>query len=79
MHTQQMPRKAGDTTPEGQERVADIRAAQRAVEVAERARDETVRDALARGLGLRAVARALGVDKMTAHRRYGGSSTGDNR
>ena len=72
MHTQRMPRRPGDATEEGQQWFDEVRAAQRAVEHAESARDETVHQALEHGLGIRGVARALGVDKMTAHRRYGG-------
>ena len=72
MHTQQMPRHAGDSTPEGERWAVEIRAAQRAVEAAERARDETVHQAIEHGFGIRGVARVLGIDKMTAHRRYGG-------
>jgi hypothetical protein len=72
MHTQQMPRRPGDATEEGQRWFDEVRAAQRAVENAENARDATVREALDHGLGIRSVARALGIDKMTAHRRYGG-------
>ena len=71
MHTQQMPRHAGDSTLEGQEWFTEVRAAQRAVENAERSRDETVREALAHGLGVRAAARALGWDKNTVSRRFG--------
>ncbi|MGO9908397.1 MAG: hypothetical protein ACLP4R_08890 [Solirubrobacteraceae bacterium] len=72
-----MPRTPGDATEEGQHWIAEIRAAQRAVDHAESARDETVHQALEHGLGIRGVARALGVDKMTAHRRYGGRRTTD--
>ena len=71
MHTQRMPRTPGDATKEGQQWFDEVRAAQRAVEHAEGARDETVHQALEHGLGIRGVAKALGVDKMTAHRRYG--------
>lgn len=71
MHTQQMPRHAGDSTPEGQEWFSEVRAAQRAVENAERSRDETVRQALDHGLGVRGAASALGWDKTTVQRRYG--------
>lgn len=72
MHTQPMPRRAGDATRDGQRWFDDIRAAQRAVEAAEHARNDTVHEALKHGLGIRGVAKALGIDKMTAHRRYGG-------
>lgn len=71
MHTQRMPRRPGDATEEGQRWLDEIRAAQRVVKNAEDARDATVREALDHGLGIRGVAKALGVDKMTAQRRYG--------
>ena len=71
MHTQRMPRRPGEATEEGQRWFDEVRAAQRVVENAENARDTTVREALDHGLGIRGVAKALGVDKMTAHRRYG--------
>lgn len=46
-------------------------AAQRAVEDAERRRDELVREELEGGVGVRGVAKAFGVDKATVGRRYG--------
>ncbi len=47
--------------------------AQRAVEEAERARDEIASQALAHGLGVRGAALALGIDKGTVSRRYNGA------
>jgi hypothetical protein len=65
------PRQPGHATPEGQRWLEQVKRAQSAVEAAERRRDDVVRQALERGLGIRGVAKALGIDKMTAQRRYG--------
>jgi DNA invertase Pin-like site-specific DNA recombinase len=46
--------------------------AQLAVSSAEGKRDELVRQALADGVGVRGVALAIGIDKGTVSRRYGG-------
>lgn len=59
----------GVTQPEAR-LAARLAASQRAVANAERARDDLARHALAAGLGVRAVARALGVNKATVSRRY---------
>jgi hypothetical protein len=67
-----VPRRPGDETPEGKRWLARVQRAQEAVRTAERQRDETVREALAHGLGVRAVSKALEVDKGTVSRRYGG-------
>jgi DNA invertase Pin-like site-specific DNA recombinase len=65
------PRQAGDTTHEGQRWFAKLTRAQRDVERAEQRRDELVKEALATGVGVRGVAKALGIDKATVSRRYG--------
>jgi hypothetical protein len=67
-----MARLPGHITPEGQLWYAELARAQREVQEAERRRDELARQALAHGLGVRGVARAVGIDKGTASRRYGG-------
>jgi hypothetical protein len=46
--------------------------AQLAVSHAESKRDELVHQALAEGVGVRGVAQAIGIDKGTVSRRYGG-------
>ena len=66
-----MARTSGHVTDRGQLWVAQLEAAQQRVEEAERLRDDLVKDALADGLGVRGVARALGIDKGTVSRRYG--------
>jgi len=65
-----MARLPGHVTPEGQHWYAELHRAQRAVDEATRRRDDLARQALAHGLGVRGVARALGIDKGTASRRY---------
>lgn len=67
-----MMRTAGRTTDAGRAWFARLVAAQQTVEEAERARDELARQALDEGLGVRGTAKALGVDKSTVVRRYGG-------
>lgn len=66
------PRLPGHVTPEGQHWYGELYRRQLAVDAAVRERDEFVREALAHGLGIRGVAKALRVDKTTAQRRYGG-------
>jgi hypothetical protein len=66
-----VPRRAGDETPEGKRWLSRVERAQEAVRTAEHRRDETVREALEHGLGVRAVSKALGIDKATVSRRYG--------
>lgn len=66
-----MARLPGHITPEGQHWFAELYRAQLAVEDAEHRRDDLARQALAHGLGVRGVARALKIDKGTASRRYG--------
>jgi len=65
-----MPRLPGHLTVEGKRWHAKLARAQRAVDEAERARDEIARQALAHGLGVRGAALALGIDKVTVSRRY---------
>lgn len=67
-----MPRLPGHVaTPQGQQRFAILANAGREVAEAERVRDEAARDALAHGVGMRGVAKALGISTSAAHRRYG--------
>jgi hypothetical protein len=66
------PRLSGSATPEGSLWFNKLARARRKLESAERERDEIAREALKHGLGIRGVAEALGVDKTTAQRRYGG-------
>lgn len=63
-----VPSRSGST--EARRLLERIRAAQGAVAAAERSRDVLVRQALAAGYGVRAVADVLGVDKGTVSRRY---------
>lgn len=65
-----MVRPAGDATQEGKQWFVKLERAQLQVERAERRRDELVREALSHGLGVRAVAKALRIDKATVSRRY---------
>ncbi len=65
-----MVRLPGHVTAEGQHWFSELSRAQIAVEHAERRRDDLAREALAHGLGVRGVARALKIDKATASRRY---------
>jgi hypothetical protein len=66
-------RRAIHETPEGRRWYAKLARSQRAVEQAEHRRDELARQALAEGaIGVRGVGEALGIDKGTASRRYGG-------
>jgi hypothetical protein len=65
-----MARLPGHVTSEGQLWFAELARAQREVKDAERRRDELVVKALAHGLGVRGVARALQIDKATVSRRY---------
>jgi len=68
-----MPRLPGHVaTRRGEQLYAILAHAQREVENAERVRDEAAREALAGGVGMRGVARALGISTSAAHRRYGG-------
>jgi DNA-directed RNA polymerase specialized sigma24 family protein len=53
---------------------AKLARAQEAMDRAEANRDELVRQALAHGVGVRAVAELLGINKGTVSRRYGGST-----
>jgi DNA invertase Pin-like site-specific DNA recombinase len=66
-----MTRLPGHNTREGQLWYAEVAHAQREVQDAERRRDELVVKALAHGLGVRGVAKALRIDKATVSRRYG--------
>lgn len=66
-----MVRPSGSDTREGRRWLARLARAQRAVEEAERRRDQLAREALAHDLGVRGVAAALGIDKATVSRRYG--------
>ena len=66
------PRLPGHLTPVGKRWFVKIQAVQGLVRDAEEARDRTVHRALDQGLGIRGVAEALGIDKTTAQRRYGG-------
>ena len=68
-----MQRMPGYVTPDGKRWSAKLRQARQAVEQAESRRDELVRAALADGVGVRGVAIALGIDKGTVSRRYGGA------
>jgi DNA invertase Pin-like site-specific DNA recombinase len=65
-----MPHIPGHLTAEGKRWYAKLARAQRVVDKAEHARDETARQALAHGLGVRGAALALGIDKTTVSRRY---------
>jgi hypothetical protein len=65
-----MARPKGHETPEGRLWFDRLKRAQRKVEEAERQRDELVREALSRGLGVRAAAKALGINMATVSRRY---------
>ena len=67
------PRLPGHVTPEGQHWFAELYRRRLAVEDAERVRDSFAREALDHGLDIRGVAKALGIDKTTAQRRYGGA------
>ena len=74
-----MTRLPGHVTREGQHWYAELHRAQLAVDEAANRRDDLARQALAHGLGVRGVARALGIDKGTASRRYSsnaGAKTG---
>ena len=66
-----MSRPPGHTTVHGERWLAELTAAQQAVEAAKSARDELVHQALRDGLGVRGVAMALKIDKATVSRRYG--------
>ena len=66
-----MPRPAGYVTPEGERIFAELQRRQLVVDEAVLARDDYAREALELGLGSRGVAKALGIDKTTAQRRYG--------
>jgi hypothetical protein len=66
-----MPQTPGYATAEGAQWFDKLARAQRKVAHAERDRDELARRALDEGLGIRGVAKALGIDKTTAQRRYG--------
>jgi DNA-binding NarL/FixJ family response regulator len=66
-----MSRPSGHTTARGERWLAELTAAQQAVEAAKRARDQLVHEALRDGLGVRGVAKALQIDKATVSRRYG--------
>lgn len=69
-----MPRLPGHVaTRHGEQLYAIVAHAQREVAEAERRRDEAAREALDGGLGVRGVAKALGISTSAAHRRYGGS------
>lgn len=70
-----MVRPSGRDTAEGRRLLARLARAQAAVESAEARRDEHVRKALAHGVGVRAVAAALHIDKATVSRRYGGNAS----
>jgi cation transport regulator ChaB len=65
-----MTRLPGHVTSAGQLWFAELARAQREVEDAERRRDELVPKALAHGVGVRGVAKALRIDKATVSRRY---------
>ena len=65
-----MPRTPGHLTAEGKRWYAKLARAQRAVEEAERRRDDIAREAIARGLGVRGAAKALGINMATVSRRY---------
>lgn len=65
-----MARQPGHVTSHGQRWFAELARAQRRVDDAERRRDDIARQALAHGLGVRGVAKAIGIDKGTASRRY---------
>jgi hypothetical protein len=69
-----MTRLPGHLTSEGQSWFAELARAQREVQDAERRRDELVPQALAHGVGVRGVAKALRIDKATVSRRYGHSA-----
>lgn len=69
-----MVRPSGRDTKEGSRLLAQLERAQRTVDEAERRRDQLVREALARDVGVRAVAAALAIDKATVSRRYGKGS-----
>lgn len=64
-------RAPGDTTPEGRRFYAKLLRAQEALERTESRRDQLVRESLDAGMGVRAVARVLKIDKGTVSRRYG--------
>jgi len=69
-----MVRPSRGDTKEGRRLLARLERAQRAVDDAERRRDQLAREALAQDVGVRAVAAALGIDKATVSRRYGKAS-----
>jgi hypothetical protein len=65
-----MPRKPGRITPDGRMWFAEDAAAQEPMRNAEHECDDLMCQSLARGLGVRGVARALKIDKVTLSRRY---------
>jgi hypothetical protein len=67
---------AGQVTPEGQHRFAELSQAQRRDDDAIRGRERLARKALAHGLGYRGVGRAPGINEATAHSRHGACSDG---
>ena len=70
----ELTRVSGRDTTEGRRLLAKLRCSQDSVKKAERHRDQLVREALDYGVGVRAVAEAVGVDKATVSRRYGKAS-----
>ena len=69
-----MVRFSGRDTTEGRRLLTRLERAQRAIDAAEARRDDLAREALAHGVGVRAVAAALDLDKATVSRRYGTAS-----
>lgn len=64
------PRPSPEATTEGRHWIGKLERARQSVAEAELERDELVRQARASGLSVRAIARALGIDKGTVSRRY---------